>query len=51
MPDFLCCGDHEQVRSAGFIIDRDGVVRFAEELPASQARDQDGWRKALAAVA
>jgi len=33
-----------------FIIDKEGVVRFAEETPPSQARDQDGWRKALAAL-
>jgi peroxiredoxin (alkyl hydroperoxide reductase subunit C) len=33
-----------------FIIDKDGIVRFAEETPPSQARDQDGWRKALAAL-
>ena len=31
-----------------FVIDRTGIVRFAEELPAGTARDQDGWRKALA---
>ena len=31
-----------------FIIDRAGIVRFAEENPPGEARDQDGWRKALA---
>ena len=31
-----------------FIIDKAGVVRFVEELPPGTARDQDGWRKALA---
>jgi peroxiredoxin len=31
-----------------FLIDRDGVVRFAEMTGPGQARDQDGWRKALA---
>jgi mycoredoxin-dependent peroxiredoxin len=31
-----------------FLIDRDGVVRFAEMNEPGQARDQDGWRKALA---
>jgi mycoredoxin-dependent peroxiredoxin len=33
-----------------FIIDRSGVVRFAEELSPGESRDQDGWRKALAAL-
>jgi peroxiredoxin len=31
-----------------FLIDRDGVVRFAEMNEPGQARDQDAWRKALA---
>jgi peroxiredoxin (alkyl hydroperoxide reductase subunit C) len=31
-----------------FLIDRAGVVRFAEMNGPGQARDQDGWRKALA---
>jgi peroxiredoxin len=31
-----------------FIIDKAGIVRFAEEFPPGTARDQDGWRKALA---
>ena len=30
-----------------FLIDRDGVVRFAEETGPGQARDQGGWRAAL----
>jgi peroxiredoxin (alkyl hydroperoxide reductase subunit C) len=30
-----------------FLIDKAGVVRFAEENPPGQARDQNGWRKAL----
>jgi mycoredoxin-dependent peroxiredoxin len=34
-----------------FLIDPDGVVRFAEMNMPGQARDQDGWRKALAGVA
>ena len=34
-----------------FLVDRDGVVRFAEMNGPGQARDQDGWRKALAALA
>jgi peroxiredoxin (alkyl hydroperoxide reductase subunit C) len=33
-----------------FLIDRDGVVRFAEMNGPGEARDQDGWRKALAGV-
>jgi mycoredoxin-dependent peroxiredoxin len=33
-----------------FIIDTAGVVRFAEEYGPGQARDQDEWRKALAAL-
>jgi mycoredoxin-dependent peroxiredoxin len=31
-----------------FLIDRDGLVRFAEMNEPGQARDQDAWRKALA---
>jgi peroxiredoxin len=31
-----------------FVIDRDGVVRFAEMNMPGQARDQQDWRKALA---
>jgi mycoredoxin-dependent peroxiredoxin len=30
-----------------FVIDREGVVRFAEMNGPGEARDQDGWRKAL----
>jgi mycoredoxin-dependent peroxiredoxin len=33
-----------------FVIDRDGVVRFAEMNMPGEARDQEAWRKALAAV-
>jgi peroxiredoxin (alkyl hydroperoxide reductase subunit C) len=33
-----------------FVIDKSGRVRFAEMLPAGQARDQNGWRKALSAL-
>jgi peroxiredoxin len=32
-----------------FIIDRDGVVRYAEHNDPGTARNQDAWRKALAA--
>jgi len=34
-----------------FLIDKQGIVRFAEENPPPQARDQEGWRKAIAALA
>ncbi|MCA2219546.1 peroxiredoxin [Jidongwangia harbinensis] len=33
-----------------FLIDRAGVVRFAEMTGAGEARDQAGWRTALAAL-
>ena len=33
-----------------FLIDRSGVVRFAEMNQPGEARDQKEWRKALAAV-
>jgi peroxiredoxin (alkyl hydroperoxide reductase subunit C) len=33
-----------------FIVDREGVVRFAEENAPGQARDQDAWRKVLATL-
>ncbi|MBO0870263.1 MAG: peroxiredoxin [Micromonosporaceae bacterium] len=33
-----------------FVIDRDGVVRFAEMNMPGEARDQEAWRKALATV-
>jgi peroxiredoxin (alkyl hydroperoxide reductase subunit C) len=33
-----------------FLIDRTGVVRFAEMNQPGEARDQDGWRKALATL-
>ena len=31
-----------------FLIDRAGVIRFAEEVGPGQARDQAAWRKAIA---
>jgi peroxiredoxin len=31
-----------------FLIDREGVIRFAEELGPGEARDQKAWRAALA---
>lgn len=33
-----------------FVIDRDGIVRYAELNGPGQARDQDAWRKALASL-
>ncbi len=33
-----------------FLIDRTGVVRFAEMNMPGDARDQDGWRKALGSL-
>jgi len=33
-----------------FVIDRAGIVRFAEELGPGETRDQEVWRKALAVL-
>jgi len=33
-----------------FLIDREGIVRFAEMSAVGQARDQSSWRKALASL-
>ena len=33
-----------------FLIDTEGVVRFAETNLPGEARDQDGWKKAIAAL-
>lgn len=33
-----------------FIIDLAGIVRFVEQNPPGQARDQDGWRKVLSTL-
>ena len=33
-----------------FLVDKTGVVRFAEMTGPGQARDQDGWRKAISAL-
>ncbi|MGD9529359.1 MAG: redoxin domain-containing protein, partial [Pseudonocardia sp.] len=33
-----------------FLVDEAGIVRFAEVNAPGQARDQDAWRKALAAL-
>jgi alkyl hydroperoxide reductase subunit AhpC len=34
-----------------FLVDMFGIVRFAEVSPAGAPRDQNGWRKAVAALA
>ncbi|MFP5224068.1 MAG: peroxiredoxin [Actinomycetota bacterium] len=31
-----------------FLIDKEGIVRFVEDNPSNDVRDQSGWRKALA---
>jgi peroxiredoxin (alkyl hydroperoxide reductase subunit C) len=36
---------------ATFLVDTDGIVRFAEVNSPGEVRDQDGWRAALAALA
>jgi peroxiredoxin len=33
-----------------FVIDKQGVIRFAEMLGPGESRDQKGWREALAAL-
>ena len=33
-----------------FLIDRSGIVRFAEMISPGESRDQDGWRKAMASM-
>ena len=33
-----------------FLVDREGIVRFAEMNPPGEARDQNNWRKALASI-
>lgn len=37
-------------KRATFIIDREGVVRFAEVNPSGEPRDQEAWRKALGSL-
>jgi mycoredoxin-dependent peroxiredoxin len=34
-----------------FLVDTTGVVRFAEVNPPGEARDQTGWKKAIATIA
>jgi len=43
-------GDRGFANRGTFLIDRDGVVRFAEEISPVESRDQNGWRKALASL-
>jgi peroxiredoxin (alkyl hydroperoxide reductase subunit C) len=33
-----------------FLVDKAGIVRFAEVNAPGEARDQDAWKKALASV-
>jgi peroxiredoxin len=33
-----------------FVVDRAGIIRFAEMLSPGEARDQDAWRKALSSL-
>ncbi len=33
-----------------FLVDKEGIIRFAEMNLPGQARDQEGWRKAIAAL-
>jgi len=33
-----------------FLVDRSGIIQFSEVNAPGEARDQDGWRKTLAAV-
>jgi peroxiredoxin len=44
---------HEQAGLAvrgTFLIDKEGIVRFAEVNGPGEARDQDGWKKAIASL-
>ncbi|GAA2521498.1 peroxiredoxin [Pilimelia columellifera] len=34
-----------------FLVDRDGIVKFAEHAGPGESRDQERWRKAVAALA
>jgi peroxiredoxin len=34
-----------------FLVDKDGIVRFSEVNGPGEAREQDGWKKAVAALA
>jgi mycoredoxin-dependent peroxiredoxin len=37
-------------RRGTFLVDKAGIVRFAEVNEIGEARDQDGWRRAVAAL-
>ena len=43
--------DHGMAVRGTFLVDKTGVVRFAEIKGPGEARDQDGWRSAMAALA
>jgi mycoredoxin-dependent peroxiredoxin len=42
--------DRGMAQRGTFLVDTDGVVRFAEVNAPGELRDQDGWRKAVAAL-
>lgn len=42
--------DHGCASRATFLIDKEGIVRFADLNPTNQVRDQSEWRKELAAL-
>jgi mycoredoxin-dependent peroxiredoxin len=43
--------DHGMAVRGTFLVDKAGVVRFAEIKGPGEPRDQDGWRTAMAALA
>jgi peroxiredoxin (alkyl hydroperoxide reductase subunit C) len=43
-------GDRGFANRGTFVIDRDGIIRYAEMNLPGDARDQDAWRKALDAL-
>jgi mycoredoxin-dependent peroxiredoxin len=43
--------DHGMAVRGTFLVDKTGVVRFAEINGPGEPRDQDGWRSAMAALA
>ena len=42
--------DHGCASRSTFLIDKEGIVRFADLNPTNQVRDQAAWRKELAAI-
>lgn len=49
--DYGVFNDHAGIASRGtFLVDIDGVIRFAEMKQPGEARDQTVWKKALAAL-